>query len=146
MHKAIAVIGPHDAAEQQQAAAYAVGRLLALQGIDVFTGGLGGVMAAASKGAAEAGGLTIGILPGSDPSEANPYVRVPIATGMGEARNLILVRSADAVIAIGKGYGTLSEIAFTLRLGKRVVLLDSWEVEGGLKVSWPHEAVAQALG
>ncbi|MBV9120979.1 MAG: TIGR00725 family protein, partial [Chloroflexi bacterium] len=95
--RAIAVIGPGDASEQERAAAYAVGRLAAQRGADVFTGGLGGVMEAACRGASEAGGLTVGILPGTSVGEANPYVRVAVPTGMGEARNAILVRSSDCL-------------------------------------------------
>jgi len=144
----IAVIGPHDADERIAGLAEAAGKLLAEQGCDIYTGGLGGVMEAACRGAGEAGALTVGILPGGDASAANPYVRVPVATGLGEARNLVLVRSVDAVLAIGKGYGTLSEIAFALRLGRRVVLLESWAEIGGeaVVVHSPEEGVKALSG
>ena len=115
-------------------------------------GGRGGVMAAACRGAKSAGGLTVGILPGGDAGEANPWVDVPIATGMGEARNTIVVRSAEAVIAIGGAYGTLSEIAFALRWGKRVVGLGTWELARGgapdrgiIRAETPEEVVGMVL-
>ena len=134
----IAVEGPGEASERELTLAGELGRLIGEGGHDLYTGGLGGVMEAASRGAAEAGALVVGIVPDE---EANGYVRVRIATGMGEARNLILVRSVDAVIAVGQGYGTLSEIAFALRLGKPVVLLESWAIGGGLAASSPAEAL-----
>jgi uncharacterized protein (TIGR00725 family) len=104
-------------------------------------------MEAAARGAADAGALTVGILPGSSTSEANRHVKVPVATGMGEARNLILLRSVDAAIAIGKGYGTLSEIAFALRVGIPVVLLESWDGLGeqAIVAGNAQEAVQTAL-
>jgi uncharacterized protein (TIGR00725 family) len=144
----IAVIGPGMASEHIEGLAYQVGKLLGEAGCQVYCGGLSGVMEAASRGAAEAGALTVGILPGSVPAEANRYVQVPVATGMGEARNLILIRSADAVIAVGKGYGTLSEIAFALRMGIPTVLLESWiEVgEQAIIAQSPEEAVSAAFG
>jgi uncharacterized protein (TIGR00725 family) len=146
--KAAAVVGPHDPGERVRALAEEVGRLLGEAGWAVFTGGLGGVMEAACKGARQAGALTVGILPGASSADANPYVLVPIATGMGEARNLVLVRSVDVVVGVGKGYGTLSEIAFALRLGKRVILLESWQEVGGeaIAVRTPEEAVNAASG
>jgi uncharacterized protein (TIGR00725 family) len=106
-----------------------VGLQLARGGATVITGGLGGVMRAASRGALSAGGETIGILPGTDPSAANEYVRLPIATGLGVARNLVVVTSADAVVAVGGRYGTLSEIGLALRQGRHVVTLGSWRLE-----------------
>jgi uncharacterized protein (TIGR00725 family) len=109
-------------------------------------------MEAACRGAKAGGGQTVGILPGASRYEANPYVDIPIATGLGEARNLIIVRSADAVIAVGGEYGTLSELAFALKLGVPVVGLGTWELsKGGLSVdailraTSPVEAVEQAL-
>jgi hypothetical protein len=132
-----------------------VGRLLALAGATVLTGGRGGVMEAASRGAREAGGETLAILPGSDPQESppNPYVMRAIFTGMEDARNAILVRSADAVIAIGGGWGTLSEIALARKLGRPVVLLGSWDLtspDPGLgpmppRAAGPAEAVKMAV-
>lgn len=130
-----------------------VGQYLARGNAVVVTGGLGGVMRAASRGAVGAGGETIGILPGSDPSEANEFVRTAIATGLGVMRNLVVVTSAAAVIAIGGKHGTLSEIGLALRMGRHVVTLSSWRVEsdhrlGGPRVHRAHdprEAVALAL-
>ncbi len=130
-----------------------VGYLLAQAGAVVLCGGLGGVMEAACRGAREAGGLTVGILPGSDPAEANPYVDLPIATGMGQARNVVLVLSAQAVIAIAGAAGTLSEIALALKSGRPVVGLQTWQLLRGdglpeervYRASSPEEAVRVAL-
>lgn len=130
-----------------------VGQQLARGGAVVITGGLGGVMRAASRGALMSGGETIGILPGADASEANEFVRTPIATGLGVARNLVVVTSADAVVAVGGRHGTLSEIGLALRMGRHVVTLSCWRVEsdhrmGGPRVhraSSPRDAVAIAL-
>jgi uncharacterized protein (TIGR00725 family) len=107
-----------------------VGRLLAEAGVTVVCGGLGGVMEAAARGAAEAGGEVIGILPGEDPEDANPHCTHVVATGTGHARNLAVVASADAVIAVAGEWGTLSEIAFARRLGRPVVTVGSWDVRG----------------
>jgi uncharacterized protein (TIGR00725 family) len=126
-------------------AAEEVGRLLAERGAMVVCGGLGGVMEAACRGARAGGGTTIGILPGLSRSDANPFVDVVIPTGLGEARNALVVRAADAVIALGGGYGTLSEIALALKAGKRVVGLGTWEIEGVLAVEDAEAAVAAAL-
>jgi uncharacterized protein (TIGR00725 family) len=130
-----------------------VGQLLARGGAVVITGGLGGVMRAASRGAMGAGGETIGILPGADTSEANEFVRTPIATGLGVARNLVVVTAADAVVAVGGRHGTLSEIGLALRMGRHVVALSSWRLEsdsrmGGPRVHRerdPHSAAKLAL-
>jgi uncharacterized protein (TIGR00725 family) len=103
-------------------------------------------MEAACRGAREAGGLTIGILPGTNRAAANAFVELAIPTGLGEARNALVVRAADALIAVGGGYGTLSEIALALKAGKRVVGLDSWDIEGVLPASDPAAAVAAVLG
>ena len=115
-----------------------VGQLLARGGAVVVTGGLGGVMRAASQGAVAAGGETIGILPGSRAAEANEYVRVPIATGLGVARNLVVVTSADAVVAVGGRHGTLSEIGLALRMGRQVVTLASWRIESDQRLGGPR--------
>jgi uncharacterized protein (TIGR00725 family) len=124
----VAVIGPGDDActSENAHAAYAVGAGLAGLGLAVVTGGLGGVMAASCHGAHEAGGLTIGLLPGTDRHVANPWVRVVIPTGLGQARNTLVVRAGRCVIAIGQSWGTLSEIALALREGIPVASLDSW--------------------
>ena len=125
--------------------AYEVGRLLAPKAV-VFTGGLGGVMEAASRGAVEAGGLTVGILPGNRAEEANPFVQIPIVTDMGQARNVVLVRTVEAAIAISGGYGTLSEIALALKMWKPVIGLRTWpDIEGVHYVTTPQEAVAKVF-
>jgi len=148
----IAVIGGADCMPAEAAAAETIGRLLAEAGAALVCGGRGGVMAAACRGAKSAGGLTIGILPGVDARDANPWVDVPIVTGLGGARNTIVVRSADAVIAVGGAYGTLSEIAFALRWGKPLVGLGTWELARGgapdrgiIRAETPEEAVARVL-
>jgi len=122
----ISVIGARDATPAQLAHAEAVGRALAERGHVLVCGGLGGVMEAACRGARAASGRTVGILPGEDPADANPHVDIVIPTGLGIARNALVVRAAAAVIAIGGAYGTLSEIAFALQLGVPVVGLDTW--------------------
>ena len=127
------------------ASAEQVGRELASRGVVLVCGGLGGVMEAACRGAKEAGGTTVGILPGTDRSAANPFVDVAIATGLGEGRNALVVRAADAVIAIGGGYGTLSEIALALKAEKRVVGLGTWEIEGVEPAGSPVAAVDAVL-
>ncbi|MCS6843042.1 MAG: TIGR00725 family protein [Caldilineales bacterium] len=148
----VAVIGGGVCSPEEEAIAEAVGRGLARAGAVVLTGGRGGVMAAASRGAAEAGGLTVGILPGDEASQANPWVRLPIVTGLGEARNAVLMRTAQAVIAIGGEYGTLSEIAFALKFRRPVVGLHTWygvDKDGVPlpihRADTPAEAVALAL-
>ena len=142
----IAVFGAGICDEEIYQLAYEVGRLLAPHAI-VYTGGLGGVMEAAAKGALEAGGLTVGILPGKRAEDANPYIAVPVVTDMGHARNMILVRTAEAAIAISGGYGTLSEIALALKTWKPVIGLRTWpHIEGVIYVETPEEAVQKALG
>jgi uncharacterized protein (TIGR00725 family) len=134
-------------------AAYAVGRLIAIHDCILLTGGLGGVMAAASQGAKEAGGTTIGILPGDrTTSPPNPDVDIAVYTGMGEARNVINVKSCHAAIAVGGEYGTLSEIALALKTGCPIVLLDSWSFsrrtmadDRSLAAADPEEAVLKAI-
>ena len=145
----IAVCGTSEPIGEQAALAHAVGAGLARHGAVVLCGGLGGVMEAVCRGAQRAGGLTIGILPGRDARTANAYVTLPIATGMGEARNVILINSADAVIAIGGGWGTLSEIAFAQRAGLAVFGLDTWATANDAPlvetVQTADEAVARAV-
>lgn len=138
----MAVIGPGD---EPTVAAAEVGRLLAEQGVTLVCGGRGGAMEAACRGAKEADGLTVGILPGSDRSDANPFVDIVLPTGLGEARNALVVGAADVVIAIGGGYGTLSEIALALKAGKRVIGLGTWDIEGVVAAEDPEAAVAAAL-
>lgn len=129
----VGVVGPGTArtgaSPTVESAAEEVGRGLAEAGAVVVCGGLGGVMAAACRGAVAAGGTTVGILPGADRGEANPWVTVPLPTGLGEARNALVVRAADVLVALGGGWGTLSEIALALRTGRAVVGLDTWRVE-----------------
>jgi len=141
----VAVIGPSEASEQEQDAAETVGCELAGAGAVVVTGGRGGVMAAASRGATGAGGLCVGILPGSDRGEANQWVTVSIPTGLGELRNGLVVRAADVVVAVGGAYGTLSEIALALRAGTPVVGLGTWDIEGVERVDSATAAVTRAL-
>jgi uncharacterized protein (TIGR00725 family) len=124
----IGVIGGGEAGDKALAQAEVVGMELARRGCLLICGGLGGVMEAACRGAREAGGVTIGVLPGSDKSEMNAYVQLPIVTGVGRARNLIIVLTADAVIAVDGGYGTLSEIGFALAHYKPVVGLSTWTI------------------
>lgn len=140
----IAVVGPADAPPHVLADAAAVGRLLAERGDIVLTGGLGGVMEAACRGAAEAGGLTVGLLPGLDRADAKPYVRVALPTGLGEMRNALLVRAVDAVVAVGCSWGTLSEIALAVRTGVPVVSLHGWDLpDGPVPARDPEDAVAR---
>jgi uncharacterized protein (TIGR00725 family) len=141
----VAVVGPGDATAADLTAAAAAGGELARAGVVLVCGGLGGVMEAACRGAREAGGTTIGILPGAERAAANRFVDVAIATGLGEARNALVVRSADALVAVGRGYGTLSEIALALKAGKRVVGIGSWDIEGVESAATPEQAVAAAL-
>jgi uncharacterized protein (TIGR00725 family) len=119
----VAVVGAARASPEEYRTARALGEALALAGADVVCGGRGGVMEAAARGAAGAGGLTVGILPGTDGRDANAWIRVPIATGMGEARNTLVVRAAEAVVAVGGQWGTLSEIALAKKMGLEVGLL-----------------------
>jgi hypothetical protein len=126
--KFIAVIGSGDCSPQEARLAEDTGREIARHGAVLICGGLGGVMAAACKGATLAGGLTIGILPGDSRRSANPYVQIPIVTNLGEARNVIVVKTAQAVIAIGGGYGTLSEIGHALKNNIPVVGLNTWQL------------------
>jgi len=141
----IAVIGGSRAGRQAVENAFEVGRLIARSGAVVVCGGLGGVMEAACRGAREEGGLVVGILPGGCPADANPWVDIPIATGLGYTRNALVVMNADAVIAIDGEYGTLSEIAYGKIHGKKVVGLGTWEVKGIVAATTPEEAVRMAL-
>ena len=150
-NRLVGVIGTSKATPEIATLAFETGRLLALEGRTVVCGGMGGVMEEAAKGAASAGGASIGLLP-RDPSEANPYITYPLPTGLGEARNFVITHSVPVLIAIGGGLGTLSEIAMALRLGKRVVALRSWtafDEEGNpmpvLEAGDPAEAVRLAL-
>ena len=148
----IAVVGSGEGDPHLLPVAEEVGRGLAEAGAVLVCGGLGGAMEAACRGAKAASGLTVGLLPGTDRAAANRFVDVVIPTGLGEARNALVVRSAEAVIAVGGGYGTLSEIALALRAGTPVIGVETWELaRGGLPVegvepaSSAGEAVALAL-
>jgi uncharacterized protein (TIGR00725 family) len=137
----VAIIGTSDASPAEAKVAEEAGRLIAEHGWALVTGGLGGVMEAASRGAAEAGGVVVGILPQGEAAAANRYVQIPIATNMGFARNAIIVHSAEAVIAVGGGHGTLSEIGYALKLRKPIVGIGSWEIPGVAQVPDAHAAV-----
>jgi uncharacterized protein (TIGR00725 family) len=147
----IAVIGGSEVSPQISLLAEEVGREIARQGAVLVCGGLAGVMEAACKGAREAGGLTIGILPG-EKREANPYVQIPIVSGIGYARNVAVVRSAQAVIAIDGSYGTLTEIGYALQSGIPVIGLETWEIaidgktdNSIIRAKNPKEAVDKAM-
>ena len=128
----MAVVGPGAGASAvERDSAEELGRRLAESGAVVVCGGLGGVMEAACRGARTAGGLTLGILPGRDRREANPFVEIAVPTGLGEARNALVVRAADAMVAVGGAYGTLSEIALALKGGTPVVGLRTWDLARG---------------
>src|SRR5437763_11079550 len=148
----VAVCGPGVSTTEEDGWAHEVGRLLARGGAVVLCGGMTGVMDAVARGVAEEGGVCIGILPGADRREANPHLTYSIPTGMSETRNALLVRAADVVIAVSGEFGTLSEIAFALKLGRPVVGLSTWElhrrgepVEAYSTASTPAEAVTEAL-
>jgi len=148
----VAVCGSGEATTQEEAWAEEVGRLIADAGAVLVCGGLGGVMDAAARGCRAAGGLSIGILPGERRDPASPHLTVSVPTGLGEARNALVVRAADAVIAIGGEFGTLSEIALGLKLGKPVIGLRTWELAKAgaadhaiVRTEAPAEAVRAAL-
>lgn len=142
----VAVCGASDPDPNQRELAREVGKRLAEAGAVVLCGGLGGVMEAVAAGASAAGGTVVGILPGPDRAAGNPHLTLAIATGLGEARNAVLANAADAVIAIGGGWGTLSEIALARRRDRPVVALASWELEGVPVAVSAEEAVRAALG
>jgi len=143
----IGVIGAGACDERTGLLAQRVGELIAERGAALVCGGLGGVMEAASRGAALKGGLTIGVLPGGEREEANEYITLPVVTDMGHARNVIIAHTAQALIAVSGGHGTLSEISIGLKLGKPVVSLESWgHIDGVIRVETPEEAVDAAFG
>ncbi len=146
MNTMIGVIGAAEATAQESKTAEEVGREIAKHNGVLVCGGLGGVMEAACRGAKSEGGLTIGIIPGFSASDANSYVDIPVVTGMSHARNVIVVRSSSAVIAIGGSYGTLTEIALALKLGTPVIGINTWEVSSDIKkAADPKEAVDLAF-
>lgn len=142
--RAIAVVGPGDAGPAELAVAEEVGAGLAEAGCVVVTGGLGGVMEAASRGARSKLGATVGILPGSDPADANGWVELAIPTGLGEGRDALVVAASQAVVAVGGGYGTLAEVALALRTGTPVVGVGTWDVPGVEAVAGAADAVRRA--
>jgi len=141
----IGVIGGNRPKAEFAALAFEVGRAIGRGGAILVCGGLGGVMEEAARGAAEAGGLTIGILPGARPSDANPHIHVPIATGLGTSRNALVAMNADVLIAVDGEYGTLSEIAFGFIHGKKVIGLGTWDIKGVVAAATAEEAVRLAL-
>jgi uncharacterized protein (TIGR00725 family) len=141
----IAVIGASKPTPDQERAAEEVGRELGAAGAIVITGGGQGVMAAASRGAREAGAVVVGILPGLDRRAANEWVSVAVPTGLGELRNGLIIRAADAAVAVGGAYGTLSEIALALSAGLGVVGIDTWAIDGLEVAGSPEAAVRRAL-
>lgn len=146
VRKQIGVIGAGNCSSETRALAEAVGREIAKKGAVILCGGLGGVMEAAACGAKLEGGTTIGILPGTCREDANPWIDMAILSGMGHARNALIAQSSDALIAVSGEYGTLSEIALGLKMGKPVFVLDcKWEIEGIQRVKSPQEAVERAL-
>jgi uncharacterized protein (TIGR00725 family) len=141
----VAVVGPGEANPEERELAEAVGQALGQAGAVIVCGGLGGVMAAACRGASTAEGTCIGILPGTDRAAANDWVTIAIPTGLGELRNGLVVRAADVVIAIGGGPGTLSEIALALKTGVPVLGIETWKIDGVEAVSGAEAAVKRAL-
>lgn len=142
----IGVVGAGTCSPELAELAAEVGREIARKGAILVCGGLEGVMSAAASGAKELGGVTLGILPGPDPAGANEFIDFPIATGMGPARNSIIVHTADVLIAIGGEYGTLSEIALALKIGKGVIALEpQFQIPGIITVQTPLSAVDEAL-
>lgn len=141
----IGVIGSADPDVFESELAREVGREIARRGFALVCGGLGGVMEAACRGAREEGGMTIGILPGMRRSDANEYVDIPVVTGMGHARNLLIVQTASSVVALPGGPGTLSEVALALKVGTPVVALGAWQhIDGVQKAQTPQVAVQKA--
>ena len=146
METIIGVIGAADANEEEKRTSEKVGVLIAGRNCFLLCGGMGGVMEAACRGAKSAGGTTIGILPGPQASSANEFIDIPIVTGMGEARNVIVAKSSHSIIAVGGSFGTLSEISFALKSGIPVIGLDTWDVSKEIiKCETPEEAVKTAF-
>jgi len=141
----IGVIGGAKPDIKSREIAASVGKLIAEKGAILICGGLGGVMEAAAKGAKEGGGVTIGILPGNSPKEANLYIDISIATGMGYSRNSLVIMNSDVLIAIDGEYGTLSEIAYSRIFRKKIVGIGTWNIDGIIKAKGAKEAVELAL-
>jgi len=146
-HLVVAVIGPREATDAQEVAAEAIGTGLAGIGVTMICGGKSGVMRAVSKGHADAGGTPIGILPDHGPEGANPFVAIPLPTGLSEGRNMVIAKAARALIAVGGSYGTLSEVAYGLHFGKPVIgLQNAPRVEGVRHVATPEAALEAVCG
>ena len=145
MKPIIAVIGGRRTEKALLKEAEEAGRLIARREAVLVCGGLGGVMEAASRGAKSEGGITVGILPQNDSDNANPYIDIPIATGLGIGRNVIIARTADALVAVGGAYGTLSEIAFALQMGKPVAGIKTWDIKGVISAENAAEAVERVF-
>ncbi len=142
----IGVIGAGQCNHASEMLAEKVGRAIAEQGAILVCGGLGGVMRAAAKGAKAAGGQTLGILPGDDKTKANEYIDFAIATGIGEARNIVIIKTADAVVALPGKYGTLSEMAFCMKIGRPLVSLSDWNISEDIeRFTDPIQAVKRAV-
>ncbi len=142
----IGVIGAGACTKDIMATAYDVGKQIALHNAILVCGGLGGVMEGAAKGARDAGGTTVGILPGIEHSDANPYIDIKIVTGLSHARNILVVRSSMALVAVAGSYGTLSEIAIALKLGIPVIGLETWDFcPEIISAENPHDAVTKAI-
>ena len=144
--KQIGVVGGSEATEDTKRIAEAVGAGIARAGMTLVCGGLGGVMMAAARGAQNAGGFTLGLLPGTDRDLANPFIECVVATGLGEFRNYLIVRTVDVLIALPGEHGTLSEIAMALTLGKPVIGLGTWDIKGIIPAKTAELAVQKALG
>jgi uncharacterized protein (TIGR00725 family) len=145
--KYVGVIGAGQCPDKIYKVARNVGLEIGKKGWILVCGGLGGVMEAAARGCIEAGGTTVGILPGLEKESANPYIKIPIPTGLGEGRNLLVVRASDVLVSIAGEYGTLSEIAMALKINKPVIGLDTWENIRGLQyVANPREAIEMVAG
>ena len=142
----IGVIGAGECSDKIYQLARNLGSEIGKKGWILVCGGLGGVMEAAARGCAEAGGMTVGILPGLDKASANLYIKIPLATGLGEGRNLLVVRASDVLVSVAGGYGTLSEIALALKVNKPVIGLETWEnIRGVQYVSDPEEAIQKII-
>lgn len=140
--KYVGVIGAGKCSDSTYQIARILGSEIGKEGWVLVCGGLGGVMEAATRGCAEAGGITVGILPGTEKDSANPYIKIALPTGLGEGRNLLVVRASDVLVSIAGGYGTLSEIALALKINKPVIGLETWEnIQGIRYVSDPYEAI-----
>ena len=142
----IGLIGAGECSDDTYRLARDMGYEIGKKGWLLICGGLGGVMEGAARGCSEAGGMTVGILPGLNKGSANPYVRIPMPTGLGDGRNLLVVRASDALIAIAGGYGTLSEIALALKAGKPVIGIETWrDIRGIHYAADPHEAIQAVI-